>query len=208
MTKIIIFDFDGTIADSSGLIRRIYNEMAAENGWPHMDESQYQHLRGQKATHLQRWIGVKSWQVPGYMREGLKRFRERSPEIKLFAGVPELIPELIASGYRLYVLSTNTSQAINEVLGRYDLAGAVTVLRRSALFGKHYAIRHLITKQKYASSDVWMVGDEVRDIEAAKRARVNAAAVTWGLQTAVLLKAAGADAIADTPQDLLAVLSA
>lgn len=204
--KVIVFDFDGTIADSSGLIRRIYNEMASENGWPLMDERQYQHLRGQKATQLQRWIGVKSWQVPGYMREGLKRFRERSGEIKLFTGTPELIRELAAADYKLYVLSTNTPEAINEVLGRHDLAGSMTVLRRSALFGKHYAIRHLITKQKYDPAEVWMVGDEVRDIEAAKRAGVKVAAVTWGLQTAELLKAAKPDAVAADPIGLLAIL--
>ncbi len=182
--------------------------MAAENGWPHMNETEYQRLRGLKATQLQRWIGLKSWQIPGLMREGLKRFREHSKDIKLFDGIPEVITRLAASGNNLYILSTNHPETIRDVLGRYKLEDKVMVLRRSALFGKHYAIRHLISKHKYVPDSVWMVGDEVRDIEAAKRAGVKAAAVSWGLQTSNILKNMAPDAVAGHPTDLLDILIA
>ncbi|HUP26698.1 MAG TPA: HAD-IA family hydrolase [Candidatus Limnocylindrales bacterium] len=207
MSKTIIFDFDGTIADSSALIRAVYNDMAAEHGWPHLNEAQYQRLRGLKATQLQHWIGVKSWQIPGVMREGLKRFREHSKDITLFDGIPEVIAQLASAGNILYILSTNNPETIKEVLGRYGLKEQVTVLRRSALFGKHYAIRHLLSKYKYVPENVWMIGDEVRDIEAAKRAGVKAAAVSWGLQTSNILKNTAPDALAAHPADLLNILA-
>ncbi len=205
-SKAIIFDFDGTLADTSALLRKIYNEMAAEHGWPAMSESEYQRLRGLGFTQAQRWAGIKSWQIPGIMRDGLRRFRGHSAEIELFDGVPEVVRQLARSGTQLYILSTNNPETIMEVLDRYELKEQVTVLKRSALFGKQYAIRHLLSRQKYAAQDVWMIGDEVRDIEAAKRSGVRSAAVTWGLQSAEILKAANPDAISANPAELLARL--
>lgn len=204
--KVIIFDFDGTIADTSSLIRGIYNEMAAENGWPTIDEKEYQRLRGLGFVKAQKWSGIKSWQIPSLMREGLKRFHRHTHEIELFKGMPELISRLADNGKIIYILSTNNPQIIKEVLGRYGISDKVKILKRSALFSKHYPIRHLVTKHKYKPENVWMVGDEVRDIEAAKRAGVKGVAVNWGLQTKDLLDAAGSLATVATANELFAVI--
>lgn len=206
MQKAVIFDFDGTIADTSMLIRGVYNEMGAERGWPVMNEVEYQRLRELGLVEAQRWTGVKPWQVPGLMREGLKRFKLLSQEVKLFPGIPELMGQLVTSGQTLYVLSTNAPEIIGEVLGRYDLKNSVTVLKRSPLFSKHYAIRSLISKNKYQHDNVWMVGDEVRDIEAGKHAGVNTVAVTWGLESNELLLAAQPTALASSPKELSGIL--
>lgn len=205
MSKVIVFDFDGTLADSSTLLRCIYNDMATTNGWPAMSEADYQRLRHMRIGQVQKWAGIKSWQVPGLMRDGLKRFRSLAGEIAVFEGIPELIKQLSAEDTVLYVLSTNSKAAITDVLKRFEIVAQVTILKRSALFGKHHALRHLIAKNKYDPSNVWMVGDEVRDIEAAKRAGVKSAAVTWGLQDADLLKTANPDLIAANPSELRAI---
>lgn len=205
--KVIIFDFDGTIADTSSLIRGIYNEMAAENSWPLIDEKEYQRLRGLGFVKAQKWSGIKTWQIPGFMREGLKRFRRHSDEIKLFDGMPELIAKLSDSGKIIYILSTNSPEIIKEVLGRYGIDDKVKILKRSALFSKHYPIRHLVSKHKYKPEYVWMVGDEVRDIEAAKKAGVKAAAVNWGLQSTDLLEAASPDVLAKDAKHLFKILN-
>lgn len=207
MKKIIIFDFDGTIADTSALIRTVYNDMAAVHDWPHVDEAEYQRLRGLGLAEAQRWAGIKSWQVPGLMREGLKRFKVLGEEVKLFTGIPELIKQLAGADNIIYVLSTNGQATIEEVLERYGIKELVTVLKRSALFAKHHAIHHLLSKYKYHPDDVWMVGDEVRDVEAGKRAGVKAAAVTWGLQSIVLLEQSQPDAIAHKPSELFNILT-
>jgi len=204
--KVVIFDFDGTIADTSFLIRSIYNEMAAENGWPPIDEKEYERLRGLGFVKAQKWAGIKSWQIPSLMREGLKRFHRHANEIMLFEGMPELIKKLSKNGKTIYILSTNNPAIIEEVLARYDIAHLITVLKRSPLFSKHYPIRHLLTKHKYVPQNVWMVGDEVRDIEAAKKAGVQGAAVNWGLQTSNLLKAAMPDALATNAAELFTIL--
>lgn len=206
-TKTIIFDFDGTLADSSPLLRSIYNEMAAENGWPVMSEADYQRLRGMRIVQAQKWAGIKSWQVPALLRDGLKRFRSHAGEIEVFKGVPELIKKLAHENITMYVLSTNSQAAVTEVLERFGLVEHITVLKRSAIFGKHHAIRHLLAKHRYDPNQVWMVGDELRDIEAGKRAGVQSAAVTWGLQNIDVLKTANPNLIANTPTDLLKIIS-
>ncbi len=204
--KVIIFDFDGTLADTSTLMRTVYAEMAVGRGWPPITEADYQRLRAMRISQAQRWAGIKTWQIPGLLREGLKRFRMHVGEIELFDQMPEVVKQLADDGYTLYILSTNAGATITEVLDRYQLMPHVTMLKRSALFGKQHAIRHFLSKHKYPPETVCMVGDEVRDVEAAKLTQVKSVAVSWGLQSIEALKAAKPDSIASTPSELLAIL--
>jgi phosphoglycolate phosphatase len=67
------------------------------------------------------------------------------------------------------------------------------------LFGKGKALRRIVRAERLDSSEVLYVGDEVRDIEAARKARVASAAVTWGLNTEAILRAGGPDLVAADP---------
>ena len=77
------------------------------------------------------------------------------------------------------------------------------MLPSSSIFGKAGALKMLIRRHRVAKSDVWMVGDELRDIEAAKKAGINCIAVTWGLQHPDTLKAAHPTYVVDSPGQIL-----
>lgn len=197
----IIFDFDGTLADVSNVVRKVYGEMAIARGWPELTDRDYKKLRKGSITQAVRWVGIRPWQIPGLLREGRELLKKRSSEIELFKGVNILINQLHKSGISLYVLSSNSESTVRSILKKNDVSN-IHILRRSSLFGKHKSIKKLVGRQNYDKNRVWMVGDELRDIEGAKKAGVRSIAVSWGLQDISVLKKAGPDYIAKKPEDI------
>jgi phosphoglycolate phosphatase len=202
----IVFDFDGTLADMKSLIMEVGNEIAAKKGWPPVDEATYQELsKGNIKDGLQH-LGIPLRDVPFALIQGKRMLSRRVDEINLFPGIPELVTGLRASGHELFVLSTNSRKLIKTVLVRHKLADKLTVLPSSGLFGKAPVLKRFMRSRKLPKQAVWVIGDELRDIEAAKRVGVQSIAVTWGLQHPDTLQAAKPTFVVDTPQQIAAYL--
>lgn len=200
----IVFDFDGTLADMKALLIEVGNEIAARKGWKSVDETIYQELsRGSIREGLKR-LGIPLRDVPYLILQGRRKLALRADEIELFPGVHELVRELHAAGHKLFVLSTNSRKLIQSVLERNGLADNMTVLPSSGLFGKAPALKRFMRGHKLATQGVWVIGDELRDIEAAKRVGVRSIAVTWGLQHPDVLLAAQPTLLANKPKEILA----
>jgi phosphoglycolate phosphatase-like HAD superfamily hydrolase len=76
------------------------------------------------------------------------------------------------------------------------------------LFGKGKALRRILKADRLEPADVLYIGDEVRDVEAARKAGVAMAAVTWGFHAEPLLRANRPDYVVSDPRELLRVASA
>lgn len=187
---IIIFDFDGTLADSAPIIRAIYSEIAGKNKLTVMTDKDYAMLRRGSLGEARKWSGVRFWQFPLLVRSVRRLMKLESEKVQLFPGVPEMIQELRNRGIEPYILSRNAAETIRHVLERYELEGELQILdRRKRSFGsKSSVISRLVQRLGCPRESVWMIGDEVRDIEAAKRAGVNSIAVSWGLQDVSILE--------------------
>lgn len=180
--KFIIFDFDGTLADSAPWFIRILNDIAKAHGFRSVNEREIEMLRGKPNREIIRYLGLRFWQMPAIARELRKRSLEEAGMIKLFDGVPGLLQEIKWSGAQLAVVSSNGEETVRRVLG----ASAALVDHYAcdaSLFGKAAGFRKLQRKLKLQPSQVLAVGDEGRDVEAAHRAGFASAAVTWGYAT-------------------------
>jgi phosphoglycolate phosphatase len=122
----------------------------------------------------------------------------------LFPGVSGVLERLARAGTRMAVLSSNAEGNIraclkaNGVEGRFE---AVVGYRR--LFGKGRGIRRFLREWRLVGPEVVYVGDEVRDIQAARKAGVAVASVTWGFNSRGLLAQHAPDYVADSPDQLL-----
>lgn len=185
--KVAIFDFDGTLGDVIPLMRQIYVDFALRKGYPELTDEIFQQLRKGTLKEIIKWIGVKPWQVPGLMKEGRSLFHVQSKDVLLFPGVTKLINQLHNDGWDMYILSSNSTVTIHEVLERNSIHQHIHILKRPSLFGKATSIKKLLNNHKYAKPNVWMIGDEVRDVEAGNKAGVKSMGVTWGLQDESIL---------------------
>ncbi len=204
--KTIIFDFDGTIADSLGLVIEIYRELT--NDTRKFTEEEYEEFRKLSARQVARAIGVSWWRVPLLLRKGRKIMRQRLGEVEVFDGLPEVIKELHGEGYNLQIVSSNSASNVRKFLKTHKLDEYFSSIRGDVgLFGKAKVLKQIIKKGNLNKNDTYYIGDEARDIVAAKKAGVKMVAVEWGYNHKNLLEMLLPYAMADSPKMLLKILS-
>jgi phosphoglycolate phosphatase len=198
--KLVVFDFDGTLADSLAATVETFNRLAGEMGFtPLTDPAGARQLSTRQFLKAHR---ISFWRLPKLVRRFRALAGERAHELKLFAGIPDALVAL-AAGAKLGVLSSNSEGNIRACLranGAEERFAFVVGYPR--LFGKGKALKRIVRAERLEKADVLYVGDEVRDIEAAQRAGVKCAAVTWGYHATELLRTASPDFVLETPGEL------
>ncbi len=186
--RLAIFDFDGTLADSAGWLMRELNRVAERFGFRQVSEAEIAMLRGYDNRAIIRYLGVPGWKLPFIARHLRRRIAEDAAAIPLFPGTPGLLHGLAARGVTLAVVTSNAEANVRRILGP-DCAGLIGCYAcGAAIFGKAPKFRRVLRRLGVPREAAISIGDEVRDIEAAKRAGLASAAVTWGYATAPLLQ--------------------
>lgn len=201
MKKTIIFDLDGTLVDIEPIFFRLYNQLSKEFGYaPILPEE----LPTLKKLHLKQLIfkrlGWRIFFLPKILKRGREEYFKLVKEVKLFPGITEVIATLRGDGHQIGVVSSSEKATVQALLDRFNIT--VDFVYQSSLFGKAAVLRKALVEQSLTRSDVLYVGDEVRDIDACRKAGLDVIAVTWGLNTKEALAATGAETI-DTRESLL-----
>lgn len=207
MKKCVIFDFDGTLADTEGFLRQIYSDIALEKKWVALDRKKFRNLFTASIWDAALWARFRPWRLAHLVNQSRLRLQARSDEVKVFPGIKEVIIKLDKKGFDIYALSRNWQSTVQLVVDKNSLGEIVHVLEKPGFFTKHKSVKKLLVQKKYDHARTWMVGDEVRDLYAAKRAGVPFIAVTWGFQDQKTLKAFKPTAIAKKPEDIYNIVS-
>lgn len=205
--KCVVFDFDGTLADSEGIMINIYDYFARKNNRPELTEEIKQRLRDGTTRQAIKWAGVRFWQIPGLLNMARVEYKKRSSKIKVFPGM-ESVAKSLSKDHDLYILSTNSEKTVRKILKKTGFKPKVTILKGSSVFGKEKALKNLLKSSKYNPKTSWMIGDEMRDIVAGNKAGLNTVGVTWGLQSEAGLNLAQPDFITNKPKDILNIIRA
>lgn len=201
--RLLIFDFDGTLADSAFWFAQTLNGVAKRYGFRQIDAAEMVELRGRPNREIVRRLNVPAWKTPFIAAHFRKLAAEAAPDLKLFPGVENMLRRLSAGGVKMAVVSSNSEATVRRVLGP-ELAGMMTDYGCGAsVFGKARKFRAVIRRAGVSEADVLCVGDEVRDIEAARKAHLATGAVTWGYATPEILRAQRPSAVFETPGDIL-----
>jgi len=178
--KYVIFDFDGTLADSGEIGFRAMNEMAKKHGFKTLEWSETEKIRQMNLRERSKYMGVPLIKAPVMAQEFYVYYKEHMGEMNLNSGIPELLENLHAKGYEVAVISSNDEGNIREFFGKKEI-DIDDILCSSHLFSKDRIITKFLKQKKLLSSEVLYIGDETRDISACKRAKVKIVWVDWGL---------------------------
>ena len=147
-------------------------------------------MRGLTAREIMARLNVSMWQLPAIVSDMRKRKLAAASEISLFDGIPTLLTDLQRLGIETAIVSSDSEASVRQVLGpaaslitRFDCGAAV--------FGKHWKFRRVARRLGATPAETICIGDEIRDIEAARAAGMDSGAVAWGYALPAALQAAG-----------------
>jgi phosphoglycolate phosphatase-like HAD superfamily hydrolase len=208
LPRVAIFDFDGTLADSFSEVVKTYREVAPTLGLRPPSDAEIAEYRRMTPTEALRVSGIPAWQLPRLVLAVRSALHARVDAILPFPGIEDALRELRAEGSRCFVLSSNSRENIRSFLARHAMEDAFDLLSCGAsMFGKGAQLRKLVRRAQLEGSQVLYVGDEVRDVVAAREAGVGSVAVTWGYAERSVLEVAGPDGLVDAPRELARVVA-
>ncbi|MGJ5180491.1 HAD-IA family hydrolase [Bradyrhizobium oligotrophicum] len=177
--SLVIFDLDDTLADSLPWFRRNVNIVAARYRFRPVVDEDVELLRHSSAAEVLQHLGVSRWKLPLIARHIRRLKTEQAASIPLFAGVEAMLATLAAAGIRLALVSSDTEANARQKLGASaQLFSAFDC--SASLYGKARKFRRVVKRMGSAATEVIAIGDETRDIDAARAAGVAFGAVTWG----------------------------
>jgi phosphoglycolate phosphatase len=204
--RLAIFDFDGTLADSFPWFASVLNGVAERYRFKQIEAHEVAFLRTQSARQIVAHLGLAPWKMP-FVANQLRRLAARDAHtIPLFPGVDAMLARLVGAGVALAIVSSNAEATVRRVLGpaaehvrHYDCG--------ASMFGKRRHIRRVLARAGVDRAAAIYIGDELRDLEAARAEHLDFGAVAWGYTHPSSLAASGPTALFAGVDDLVARLA-
>ncbi len=201
--KLIIFDFDGTLADSFPYFLRTINTLSATYDFPPVNPDDIEQLRGLDARQMMKLAKIPAWKIPLIARSFIRLMARDIDQIRLFEGMANLLNQLAQQGVRLAIVSSNSEENIRRVLGSESASLIGYYGCGTSLFGKKHKFKKAMAKSGVRAGETLCIGDEVRDLEAAHEAAMSFGAVAWGYTRVDVLEACKDSTVFYTPDDII-----
>ena len=206
MTKIAIFDFDGTIANTLDPVIAIVNRISKEFGHKPVLEKEIPLLRGKKPREILSHLGIPVYKLPFWIKRIRSEINQEIADLKPSTNLKPTLIKLRENGCKIGILTTNTEENVKKFLESNQMDVFDFFYSGKSVFGKGKLLKKIITKYKLAKEDVFFVGDEIRDMEAGRKAEIFTIAVSWGFNSKVALQKEKPNFIIDSPTELESII--
>lgn len=185
---LIVWDWDGTLADSTGMITKAVVDAAEQVGLPALDPKAARNIIGLGLREsIQALFGdIPAVQAQAVAKQYTANYYAGEKEIPLFAGAKEVIIELNRRGYKLAVATGKGRHGLNLALQHCGLGNYFHDTRTmDECFSKPHPqmLDELMDVLVATPERTLMIGDTSYDLQMAKNADVQALAVTFGAQS-------------------------
>jgi phosphoglycolate phosphatase-like HAD superfamily hydrolase len=207
MTDILIFDFDGVLADTLQPMLTYAGQVCQELGYPcEPTQADLEALERMEFSEFGRQLGIPEEKIGTFVTRNFELFHNHQ---ELLAITPRLKPILIELSAKttLAIVTGNSTKVVGKFLKTYGLKDKFRIMLCAEDQGnrvdKINKIQDLLSSQ---CGEVYMIGDAVSDIRSACKAGVKSVAVAWGHQSQQKLAAEHPDYLVESPEDLLSLI--
>lgn len=206
---LIIFDYDGVLADTLDDLLQFGQEACNILGVNHLvTKDDLNNLEVMSFASYGQGCEVPEHLVDEFVRICLSLFAEKKSPPDIFTGLRSVVTYLSVN-HRIAIVTTNSSQNVNAFLVRHGLDGlihAVYGVDSPGSKARKISIARKRLLENRAQESVFMVGDSLSDVLAAREASVTSIAVTWGHQSLENLLRGNPDYVVNSPHDLIEVI--
>jgi len=206
MKKIVLFDFDGTIADTLQPAVRLANQYLKKEGYPPISGAQLRDMRNMSPLQLITHLKFPIWKALYLAKTVREDLYKEAEKIKIFPGVKKLIQDLQADGFRLAILTSNIKKTVDRFLAHQELEVFDYIKCEPNILEKAKLISNFLKENNLTKKEVIYIGDEIRDIEATRDVGVKIISVTWGFNDADSLQKLKPDFLVRKPAQILELL--
>ncbi len=206
--KVVLLDFDGTIADTYQAIAQITNQLSSEFGYKYLDQEELLLLKNLSSREIVKRAEISVFKIPFLVKRVRSELSKEIGNLKPIPGIAQVLRELKNQGYILGIVTSNVRDNVDIFLTKNNLKYLFSFIYSStSIFGKHRVINQAIAQNKLNRQEIVYVGDETRDIRSAKKSSIGMIAVSWGFNSAEILAEHQPDILVEQPIDLLAAVT-
>ena len=201
--NLVLFDYDGVIADSLQHNVEICRECGVRLGFhsfPPLDD--VRNMDNMTFEDLGSLMGLTKDETEAFTRCVFERLTSRVDKLSVFPGIQELL-KVLSKTHILAIVTTNTEDSVLNFLEKNGLSDYISSVSGGNRSGsKSDRTVELIKKFGVQKDRVYLIGDTVSDISEAKKAGVKSIAVTWGFQEKERLLSKRPDIVVNTPGEI------
>jgi phosphoglycolate phosphatase len=202
----LLFDFDGTIADSIHLALRIANNLAPAFNIRKLSDDDVVKLRSMSIPQAMKYLRIPFYKIPRLISAALVDYRHLLHELEPFPGIRDMLDKLKDMGCEMALLSSNSTENVKHFLEQHQLDQFNWVEGTSGILKKHKSINRKIKKHALNRERLIYVGDEIRDIASAHKCGLRIISVSWGFHTTDLLAGKDPDYLVDSPGQIVELM--
>ena len=200
--KMLIFDFDGTIADTFMHTMKITNILSDEFKFKKVHYHEIDFLKGKTLQQIIKHLNVPVLKIPSIVAKARSELLKDIENIEPIEGLEKILELIKQAEVQMGILTTNSRENVEKFLKANRMETFDFIHSTSRVLGKNHGLRKLMQQHNGKADEILYVGDETRDIEAAKKEGIKVIAVTWGYNSHAILQTFSPDFIAHTPEEL------
>lgn len=202
----ILFDFDGTLAETMMLIHEIFNRLSGMYGYRHLHENELEECRHLNVHEFLHHVGIPYWKVPVIAIHARALMHREMDLVHPPSGLVEVLTRIHDSGkYIMDILTSNKKKNVLKFLARHQIDWFDEVEATHAVLSKAGRVEKYIRQKGLDAKSLYYIGDTTIDVESARHAGARTVAVTWGLNTAEALARTNPDHLINQPEELLQI---
>ncbi len=205
--RLVVFDWDGTLIDSTAAITHAIRMAAVDIGLPMPSAERASHVIGLGLSDAIRHAvpDIRHEQIPAYVERYRHHYLRRDAQLMPFGGIPELLDDIAGQGVHLAVATGKSRAGLNRALLQLDWRGRFATTRcadEGIPKPDPWMLNDICEELALEPAEIVMIGDTTHDLGMARAAGAQAIAVTYGAHPPEQLRTEPALAMVETVDGL------
>lgn len=182
----LIFDFDGTIADTFTPTMNLLAQDFKRWGDRFNKNETIKDLRAMSIGEIIQTIPGGWWKFAFLLFKTKRQVKKMMGKVLPYPGIIYTLRSLHDQGYRLFIVTSNEVTTVKNFLRHYNLDDVfVEIIPTKGLFNKANTLKKVMRHHQLSFAHTFYIGDEIRDVQACKKINLKIISVSYGFNSAV-----------------------